>query len=93
MEKTYEMTSVDSGLEWQKVAKQTLIDLQVLFPELQVAGAQLRLQPNLTWQLFEQDQIKLSSTGLQTQSPASLSAAEKKQIWQQLARLSNEASD
>lgn len=93
MEKTYEMASVDLELEWEKVAKQTLIDLQVLFPELQVSGAQLRLNPNLTWQLSEQEQIKLVRTSLQTQTPNLLSAAEKKQIWQQLAQLSNEASD
>ncbi len=93
MEKSSEVTSAELELGWEKVAKQTLIDLQVMFPDLQVSGAQLRLNPNFTWILSGQEQIKLGSTGFQTQRPDLLSASEKKQIWQQLAQLSNEISN
>ncbi|MBU2881667.1 hypothetical protein KO525_16970 [Psychrosphaera sp. B3R10] len=69
-------------LPWDKVDKEWLTDLRVLFPNLVVEADKLQLNGQLAWRLIsEPNQVSFEFPQLTTSPLESLSAHNKKAIW------------
>lgn len=87
---TEETSKVQSFLDWQQVPEQLITDLKVLFPNMLIVDNQLKLNDKVTWLLSDEKTITKTDDSLHTPLPHLMTEAEKKQTWQQLAKLCSE---